>query len=199
MVIERKRKVKKVIFGENGKISETNEQAVSKTDLNKKDAISTQTVIDNGNKQNLNSNTKPLNGQNNLTNNKALPSNADSILLAKQRQLDSLINLLNKLIGRAASRLDVRAIVKQEMQTLMDELNATFAIQIAELKMGERPSSLLLQLIRFNKAEEVKLPNGNRIYLSGSYKEIAAAEKYCRDFQTSGFKEAKVIKRIPEK
>ena len=81
----------------------------------------------------------------------------------------------------------------------MDELNATFAIQIAELKMGERPSSLLLQLIRFNKAEEVKLPNGNRIYLSGSYKEIAAAEKYCRDFQTSGFKEAKVIKRIPEK
>ena len=118
---------------------------------------------------------------------------------SKEQQLDSLINVLNRLIARAATRIDVRAIVKQEMQKLIDELNASFTINIEELPKGKNPTGMLMQLLRLNKVIETKLPNGSRVYTSGDYKNISDAEKFCRDYQTSGFKKAKVVKKIPQK
>ena len=89
----------------------------------------------------------------------------------------------------------MRAIVRQEMQKLIDELNASFTINIEELPKGKNPTGMLMQLLRLNKVVETKLPNGARIYTSGDYKNISEAEKFCRDYQSSGFKKAKVVKK----
>jgi hypothetical protein len=114
---------------------------------------------------------------------------------AKFRQLDSLLEVLNRLIARAATKPDVRFIVHEEMQLLMDELNTTFTIQIEKLAKGKKPTGILLQLVRMKKVEELKLTNGSSIFFSGDYKNVQEAEKFCRDFQTSGFRNAKVAKR----
>ncbi len=198
LIIERKRKVKKKIFNADGTVTLIDEDAGSKKSdkdkngnaLNGKDGKSL--ADKNGDKNKSGSNgSSNQNGSQGKDGKDAENPNYRS----KEQQLDSLINILNNLIKRAATRLDVRSIVKEEMQDLIDELNATFTIQVDQLAKGKNATGLLLQLIRLNKVEEIKQADGSRVYISGVYKNIADAEKFCRDYQTSGFKNSKVLKR----
>jgi hypothetical protein len=201
LIIEKKRKVKRKIFGPDGKVTYVEEDAGSSKNGKDKDGKNT------GDKNNLaggkDGKTKDGTGKgkDGLAQGKDGKDGAQSeaSTQSKEQQLDSLINVLNRLIARAATRIDVRAIVKQEMQKLIDELNASFTINIEELPKGKNPTGMLMQLLRLNKVIETKLPNGSRVYTSGDYKNISDAEKFCRDYQTSGFKKAKVVKKTPQK
>ena len=201
LIIEKKRRVKKKIFNADGSVTLIDEDAGSKKTDKDKDGKSL--VGKNGEANNKNNLANNGNGSKNgnLNGNQGKDgSDAESPnYQSKEQQLDSLINVLNRLIARAATRIDVRAIVKQEMQKLIDELNASFTISIEELPKGKNPTGMLMQLLRLNKVIETKLPNGSRVYTSGDYKNISDAEKFCRDYQTSGFKKAKVVKKIPQK
>ena len=197
LIIEKKRKVKRKIFGPDGKITYVEEDASSAKNGKDKDGKNA------NDKNNLaggkDGKTKDGKGKDDLAQGKDGKDGAQSeaSTQSKEQQLDSLINVLNRLIARAATRIDVRAIVKQEMQKLIDELNASFTINIEELPKGKNPTGMLMQLLRLNKVVETKLPNGSRVYTSGDYKNISDAEKFCRDYQTSGFKKAKVVKKAP--
>lgn len=201
LIIEKKRKVKRKIFGPDGKVTYVEEDAGSSKNGKDKDGNNA------GDKNNLaggkDGKTKDGTGQgkDGLAQGKDGKDGAQSeaSTQSKEQQLDSLINVLNRLIARAATRIDVRVIVRQEMQKLIDELNASFTINIEELPKGKNPTGMLMQLLRLNKVIETKLPNGSRVYTSGDYKNISDAEKFCRDYQTSGFKKAKVVKKIPQK
>jgi hypothetical protein len=201
LIIEKKRRVKKKIFNADGSVTLIDEDAGSKKTDKDKDGKSL--VGKNGETNNKNNLANNANGNKNLNQNgNQGKDGADAEIpdyQSKEQQLDSLINVLNRLIARAATRIDVRAIVKQEMQKLIDELNASFTINIEELPKGKNPTGMLMQLLRLNKVIETKLPNGSRVYTSGDYKNISEAEKFCRDYQTSGFKKAKVVKKIPQK
>ena len=199
LIIEKKRKVKRKIFGPDGKITYVEDDAGSSKNGKDKDGKNA------NDKNNLaggkDGKTKDGKGKDALAQGKDGKDGAQSeaSTQSKEQQLDSLINVLNRLIARAATRIDVRAIVKQEMQKLIDELNASFTINIEELPKGKNPTGMLMQLLRLNKVIETKLPNGSRVYTSGDYKNISDAEKFCRDYQTSGFKKAKVVKKTPQK
>ncbi|MCF8428650.1 MAG: hypothetical protein K9G64_00850 [Bacteroidia bacterium] len=198
LIIEKKRKVKRKIFGPDGKITYVEEDASSAKNGKDKDGKNA------NDKNNLaggkDGKTKDGKGKDDLAQGKdGKDGNQTVTTQTKEQQLDSLINVLNRLIARAATRIDVRAIVKQEMQKLIDELNASFTINIEELPKGKNPTGMLMQLVRLNKVIETKLPNGSKVYTSGDYKNISEAEKFCRDYQTSGFKKAKVVKKIPQK
>jgi hypothetical protein len=192
LIIEKKRKVKKKIFGPDGKVTYVEEDATSmKKDKNESDVSKdadkgkgTSDKKDDKSKQGRSSNQDGRDGEDGLI-----------TYEAKFRQLDSLLEVLNKLIMRAATKPDVRFIVHEEMQLLMDELNTTFTIQIEQLAKGKKPTGILLQLVRMKKVEELKLANGSTIYFSGEYRNVQEAEKFCRDFQTSGFRNSKVAKR----
>jgi len=190
LIIEKKRKLKKKIFGPDGKITYVEEEAGSKKDKNQNDKGEGTGQDESENKSKENENNSGKDGKSGFDGKDAL-----IIFEAKFKQLDSLLEVLNRMIARAATRPDVRTIVKQEMQLLIDELNATFTIVIDELPKGKNPTGILLQLVRMKKVEEIKLANGNKVYFSGDYKNISDAEKFCRDFQTSGFRKAKVAKR----
>ncbi len=199
LIIEKKRKVKRKIFGPDGKVTYVEDDAGSSKNGKDKDGKNA------GDKNNLaggkdgKSKDGTGKGKDGLAQGKDGKDGAQSeaSTQSKEQQLDSLINVLNRLIARAATRIDVRAIVKQEMQKLIDELNASFTINIEELPKGKNPTGMLMQLLRLNKVVETKLPNGSRVYTSGDYKNISDAEKFCRDYQTSGFKKAKVVKKVP--
>jgi hypothetical protein len=183
LIVEKKRKVKKKIFGPDGKITYVEEEASSK----KSDK-----------ENNMTSESNQLKGDDNEKDGKKGSDGKDGISISldeKFRHLDSLLEVLNRLIARAATKPDVRIIVKQELQLLMNELNTTFTIVIDELPKSKNPTGILLQLVRMKKVQEFKLPNGNKLYFSGDYKNISDAEKFCRDFQASGFRKAKVAKR----
>jgi hypothetical protein len=201
LIIEKKRKVKRKIFGPDGKITYVEDDAGSSK--NGKDKDGKNGADKNNFAGGKDGKTKDGTGQgkDGLAQGKDGKDGAQSeaSTQSKEQQLDSLINVLNRLIARAATRIDVRAIVKQEMQKLIDELNASFTINIEELPKGKNPTGMLMQLLRLNKVIETKLPNGSRVYTSGDYKNISDAEKFCRDYQTSGFKKAKVVKKIPQK
>ena len=141
-----------------------------------------------------NGNGKPGTGNNGNGNTGNNNNNPTSVAM-KEHQMDSLIDVINKLISKMATKADVRLIVEQELQQLMDELNATFTIKIDELPKGKAPSGLLLQLVRLKKVEELKTASGSTIYYSGDYTNVNEAERFCRDYQTSGFRNAKVVKR----
>jgi hypothetical protein len=185
LIIEKKRKVKKKIFGPDGKITYVEEDASSKSKKDKKDGNNEDdlTKIDS-------LNTKESNGLSGKDG-----KDASFNYQIKETKLDSLIKLLNELLKKVATKPDVRAIVKQEIQLLRDELNATFTIQIEQFPKGKRPTGVLLQLIRMKKVEELKLPDGKVVYYSGDYKTVQEAEKFCKDFQSSGFRNAKVANR----
>lgn len=185
LIIEKKRKMKKKIFGPDGKVTYVEEDASSKDKKDKKETFD-------GNGKDLN--TDSLINLNNGLSGKDGKDAAFNIQI-KETKLDSLIKLLNDLLKRVATKPDVRAIVKQEIQLLRDELNATFTIQIDEFPKGKRPTGVLLQLIRMKKVDELKLPDGKVVYYSGDYKTVQEAEKFCKDFQSSGFKKAKVANR----
>lgn len=192
LIIEKKRKVKKKIFNADGTVSYVEESAGSSKTGQDKDGKAT-----GGKDQLAGKDGAAGKGKDGAAGQGKDGAGGDlSSTQSKEQQLDSLINVLNRLIARAATRIDVRVIVKQEMQKLIDELNATFTIQVDQLAKGKNPSGLLLQLIRLNKVTETKLPNGSRVYTSGEYKNISEAEKFCRDYQTSGFKNAKVVKKV---
>ena len=198
LIIEKKRKVKRKIFGPDGKITYVEDDAGSSKNGKDKDGKNA------GDKNNLaggkDGKTKDGKGKDALGQGKDGKDGSETVSTqSKEQQLDSLIIVLNRLIARAATRIDVRTIVKQEMQKLIDELNASFTINIEELPKGKNPTGMLMQLLRLNKVIETKLPNGSRVYTSGDYKNISDAEKFCRDYQTSGFKKAKVVKKIPQK
>jgi len=198
LIIEKKRKVKRKIFGPDGKITYVEEDAGSAKNGKDKDG---KNVND---KNNLaggkDGKTKDGKGKDALGQGKDGKDGSETVSTqSKEQQLDSLIIVLNRLIARAATRIDVRAIVRQEMQKLIDELNASFTINIEELPKGKNPTGMLMQLVRLNKVIETKLPNGSKVYTSGDYKNISEAEKFCRDYQTSGFKKAKVVKKTPQK
>jgi hypothetical protein len=185
LIIEKKRKVKKKIFGPDGKITYVEEDASSKGKKDKKngeDDVNNLSKADSLN--NANANNAGKDGKDGSIN-----------YQIKETKLDSLIKLLNELLKKVATKPDVRAIVKQEIQLLRDEINATFTIQIEEFPKGKRPTGVLLQLIRMKKVEELKLPNGKVVYYSGDYKTVQEAEKFCKDFQSSGFKKAQVANR----
>jgi hypothetical protein len=187
LIIEKKRKVKKKIFGPDGKITYVEEQASGKGSKDKKSGDE---------KDDLILSTDSLNQiDNNLNNNGKDGKDGQFNIQVKETKLDSLIKLLNELLKKVATKPDVRTIVKQEIQLLRDELNATFTIQIEEFPKGKRPTGVLLQLIRMKKVEELKLPDGKIVYYSGDYKTVQEAEKFCKDFQTSGFRNAKVANR----
>ncbi len=189
MIIERKRKVKRKIFGPDGKVTYVEEEAGSKKSDKDKQGIDADGQDKDKSSQ-----------KDDLANSKGKEARdgkdgMQSISIdAKMDKLDSLINVLNQLILRAATRIEVRTIVKQEMQDLIDELNASFTIKVDELPKSKSPTGLLLQLVRLNKVTETKLPNGNKVYTSGDYRNVSDAEKFCRDYQTSGFKKARVVK-----
>lgn len=188
LIIEKKRKIKKKIFGPDGKITYVEEEAGSKkSDKDKIEEDENSTDEKNKDKSGKDANKDGISGSDGI--------NGLQIIEAKFKQLDSLLDVLNRMIARAATKPDVRAIVRQEMQLLIEELNATFTIVIDELPKGKNPTGILLQLVRMKKVEEIKLPNGNKLYFSGDYKNVTDAEKFCRDFQTSGFRKAKVAKR----
>ena len=210
LIIEKKRRVKKKIFNADGTVTLIDEAAGSKksdkdgSDLNGKDKDGNalngkdkdgKSLADKngGTDKNKSGNNGGANQNGNRGKDGKDAENPN--YRNKEQQLDSLINILNNLIKRAATRIDVRSIVKEEMQDLIDELNATFTIQVDQLAKGKNATGLLLQLIRLNKVEEIKQPDGSRVYISGVYKNIADAEKFCRDYQTSGFKNSKVLKR----
>jgi hypothetical protein len=204
LIIEKKRRVKKKIFNADGSVTIIDEDAGSKkTDTNKNSNDSKSAADKNKLAGGKDGKTKDGTGKgkDGLAQGKDGKDGAQSEVStqSKEQQLDSLINVLNRLIARAATRIDVRAIVKQEMQKLIDELNASFTINIEELPKGKNPTGMLMQLLRLNKVIETKLPNGSRVYTSGDYKNISDAEKFCRDYQTSGFKKAKVVKKTPQK
>jgi hypothetical protein len=187
LIIEKKRKVKKKIFGPDGKITYVEEQSSSKSSKDKKtgdvkdDLFLTSDSLNQSDK--------------NISNNGRDGKDGQFSLQVKETKLDSLIKLLNELLKKVATKADVKTIVKQEIQLLRDELNATFTIQIEEFPKGKRPTGVLLQLIRMKKVEELKLNDGKIVYYSGEYKTVQEAEKFCRDFQTSGFRNAKVANR----
>jgi hypothetical protein len=185
LIIEKKRKIRKKIFGPDGKITYVDETAESKKEKDKAGKDNNKQ-----NSSNLKNNKAGQNGNSGI-------NGADGMITfeAKFKQLDSLLEVLNRMIMRAATKPDVRAIVHQEMQLLIDELNATFTIVIEELPKSKNPTGILLQLLRMKKVEEVKKANGVKYYISGDYKSIVEAEKFCRDFQTSGFRKARVAKR----
>jgi hypothetical protein len=186
LIIEKKRKVKKKVFGPDGKITYVEEEAgTKKSDKDKKAEEDEKNK--NQDKSGREANKDGKSGQDGM--------NGTITFEAKFKQLDSLLEVLNRMIARAATRPDVRTIVRQEMQLLIDELNASFTIVIDELPKGKNPTGILLQLVRMKKVEEIKLPNGNKLFFSGDYKNVSDAEKFCRDFQTSGFRKAKVAKR----
>ena len=198
LIIEKKRRVKKKIFGPDGKVTIVEENATSQN--SGKNNQNSNVVANNTGKNNTigktgTSNNTGKNGTGNNNANQNGVANDQITIVNKEQQLDSLIELLNKLISRMATKADVRTIVKQELQLLMDELNATFTIKIEELPPGKNPTGLLLQLVRLNKVEQVKGKSGNTIYFSGDYNNINEAERFCRDYQTSGFRNAKVVKR----
>ncbi len=186
LIIEKKRKIKKKIFGPDGKITYVEEEAGSKKSDKDKKAEKDEknkNIIKSGDDVNKDgkSGSDGMNGMISFE--------------AKFKQLDSLLEVLNRMIARAATKPDVRFIVHQEIQLLIEELNATFTIVIDELPKGKNPTGILLQLVRMKKVQEKKLNNGKKLYFSGDYKEITEAEKFCRDFQSSGFRKAKVVKR----
>jgi len=190
LIIERKRKVKRKIFGSDGKITYVEETAGSSK--NGKDANSNESESDTqlaNQKDGKNTDNLAANGKDGKDGKQTIS------VEAKMDKLDSLINVLNQLILRAATRIEVRTIVKQEMQDLIDELNASFTIKLEELPKFKNPTGLLLQLVRLKKVVETKLPNGNKVYTSGDYRNVSDAEKFCRDYQTSGFKNARVVKK----
>jgi hypothetical protein len=197
LIIEKKRRVKKKIFGPDGKVIIVEENATSQN--SGKNNQNNSSVANNTGKNNTGktgtSNNTGKNGTGNNNSNQNGFVNDQITIINKEQQLDSLIDLLNKLISRMATKADVRAIVKQELQTLMDELNATFTIKIDELAPGKSPTGLLLQLVRLNKVEQIKTKSGATLYFSGDYNNINEAERFCRDYQTSGFRNAKVVKR----
>jgi len=185
LIIEKKRKVKKKIFGPDGKITYVEEDASSKGKKDKKNGEDDENNLSKADSlNNANSNNVGKDGKDGSVN-----------YQIKETKLDSLIKLLNELLKKVATKPDVRAIVKQEIQLLRDELNATFTIQIEEFPKGKRPTGVLLQLIRMKKVEELKLPDGKLVYYSGDYKTVQEAEKFCKDFQSSGFKKAQVANR----
>jgi len=194
LIIEKKRRVKKKIFNADGSVTIVDEDAGSKKTDTNKNANDSKSAAD----KNKLAGGKDDKSKDALAQGKdGKDGNQTITTQTKEQQLDSLINVLNRLIARAATRIDVRAIVKQEMQKLIDELNASFTINIEELPKGKNPTGMLMQLLRLNKVIETKLPNGSRVYTSGDYKNISDAEKFCRDYQTSGFKKAKVVKKAP--
>jgi hypothetical protein len=196
LIIEKKRRVKKKIFNADGSVTIVDEDAGSKKTDTNKNSNDSKSAAD----KNKLAGGKDDKSKDALAQGKDGKDGSQSITTqTKEQQLDSLINVLNRLIARAATRIDVRAIVRQEMQKLIDELNASFTINIEELPKGKNPTGMLMQLLRLNKVVETKLPNGSRVYTSGDYKNISDAEKFCRDYQTSGFKKAKVVKKIPQK
>ncbi len=196
LIIEKKRRVKKKIFNADGSVTIVDEDAGSKKTDTNKNSNDSKSAAD----KNKLAGGKDDKSKDALAQGKDGKDGSQSITTqTKEQQLDSLINVLNRLIARAATRIDVRAIVRQEMQKLIDELNASFTINIEELPKGKNPTGMLMQLLRLNKVIETKLPNGSRVYTSGDYKNISDAEKFCRDYQTSGFKKAKVVKKTPQK
>jgi hypothetical protein len=201
LIIEKKRKVKRKIFGPDGKITYVEDDAGSSKNGKDKDGKNATDKNNLAGAKDGKSKDGTGKGKDGLAQGKDGKDGAQSEVStqSKEQQLDSLINVLNRLIARAATRIDVRAIVKQEMQKLIDELNASFTINIEELPKGKNPTGMLMQLLRLNKVVETKLPNGSRVYTSGDYKNISDAEKFCRDYQTSGFKKAKVVKKTPQK
>ena len=190
LILQKKRKVRKKVFGPDGKVTYVEEDAASVKDKNGKDKKDVGNEKDKQAKNDKSSKDgKPKNEPQNED------DNDETTVKAKESQLDSLIDLLNQLIAKAATKADVRAIVKMEMQNLVNDLNTTFTIQVDELPKGKSPNGLLLQMVRMKKVEELKIKNGNTIYYSGDFKNVNDAEKFCRDYQTSGFKKAKVLKR----
>ena len=181
LIIQKKRKVKKKIFGPDGKVTYLEEESGSMSDKNKSSNNNQGSVKDKNKSDKANSNNKNI--------------RIDSLNMPSESKLDSLIELLNNLMSRMASKNDVRSIVKQEVQNMIDQLNATFTIYIDELPKGTLPTGLMLQMIRLNKIESFQTNKGSTIYFSGDYKNINEAEKYCRDYQTSGFRKSKVINR----
>ena len=180
LIIQKKRKVKKKIFGPDGKVTYVEEEGSSS--LNKND-------------QNKNQVKNTSTGKSGKGLNKNSGPDSSAVSAVSETKLDSLIDLLNRLMAKMASKADVRSIVKQEMQDLIDQLNATFTIQVDELPNGTLPTGLLLQLSRLKKVESFKSVSGSTVYYSGDYKNINDAEKFCRDFQTSGFRKARVINK----
>lgn len=186
LIIEKRRKVRKKIFGPDGKITYIEEEASGKGKKDKKEGDSDENLLSKADSLN-NANTNVDNGKDG--------KDGSFNYQIKETKLDSLIKLLNELLKKVATKPDVRAIVKQEIQLLRDELNATFTIQIEEFPKGKRPTGVLLQLIRMKKVEELKQPDGKIVYYSGDYKTVQDAEKFCKDFQASGFRNAKVANR----
>ena len=197
LIIERKRRVKKKVFGPDGKVTIVEETAAAQNTGNGNNGNGKPGTGNNGNGKpgtGNNGNGKPGTGNNGNGNTGNNNNNPTSVAM-KEHQMDSLIDVINKLISKMATKADVRLIVEQELQQLMDELNATFTIKIDELPKGKAPSGLLLQLVRLKKVEELKTASGSTIYYSGDYTNVNEAERFCRDYQTSGFRNAKVVKR----